>query len=332
LSKDPEWAKRAIAEAGRAVKESRWPGEAYRLVGAANRASDRLTEGLAALEQAARVAPSSPEVHLELARSYQAARRFDDAEHEFQRAIFLRPGYWLPHYQLARLYQAQGRYEAAATQDRVVIACAPQLTLGYNTLGAMYFFLGRKDDAREVFERSLAIEPSRSALSNLGTLYFEDARFADAAAMYERALKLDDTRYLTWGNLAYAYKFGPTPDKAEACYRRAVELAESRREKSPNDPWTLTYLAGYYAMLDQRGTGLKLLEQVLADEPKERELIAQVAETFEDLGERNRALEWVARSFAAGESPSRYEGRPTLRGLVADERYRELAEGRGRKP
>jgi hypothetical protein len=85
-------------------------------------------------------------------------------------------------------------------------------------------------------------------------------------------------------------------------------------------------------MLDQREAGLKLLEEVVAAAPVERELIAQVAETFEDLGERDRALEWVARSFAAGESPSRYEGRPTLRGLVADESYRALAEEQRRNP
>jgi tetratricopeptide (TPR) repeat protein len=150
----------------------------------------RSPEALAAIEHAARVAPSNADIHLELAASYQAVKRFGDAEQAFQRAIFLWPGYWLPHYQLARLYQAQGKYEAAATQAREVMACAPQYTLGYNLLGAMYFYLGRRHEAREVFERSVAIEPSRSALSNLGTLYFEDARFADSAAMYERALQL----------------------------------------------------------------------------------------------------------------------------------------------
>jgi len=331
-SKKPEWADRAQAEAERAAKESRWPGEAYRLLAEANRARDRLPEALAALAQAARVAPSSADIHLELASSYEAAKRFGEAEQEFQRAIYLRPGYWLPHHLLAQLYREQGKYEAAANEDREAIACAPQFTRNYNNLGAMYQYLGRYDDARDVFERSLAIEPSRSALSNLGTLYFDSTRFADAAAMYERALKVDDTRYLTWGNLAYTYKFGVAPDKAEGCFRRAVELGEKAREASPRDPRVLADLASYYAMLGQRERGLELLEQALAEDPKESQLIALVAETFEDLGDRNRALDWVARSFEAGVSPSRFEGRPTLRGLVADERYRRLAEQRRRRP
>ena len=329
-SKQVEWADRVLVEAERSVKDDRWSGEAYLLVAAVNRASGRPVEAEATLEKAARAAPSNVEVHVELAGLYQAAKRFGDAEQELQRVVYLRPGYWPPHYLLARLYQAQGKYEAAATQDREVIACVPQFTRGYNNLGAMYLMLGRGDDAREAFERSLAIEPSRSALSNLGTLYFDDARYADAAATFERALKLDDSRYLTWGNLAYAYKFGPTPGKAESCFRKAVELAEKQRQALPKDPWLLTYLAGYYAMLDQRATGLELVAQVVAENPNEKELTAKIAETFEDLGERNRALEWVARSFAAGASPSSYEGRPTLRGLVADERYRRLAEEKRR--
>ena len=331
-SKKPEWADRAQAEAERAAKESRWAGEAYRLLAEVNRARGRLPEALVALEQAARLAPSSADIHLDLASSYQAAKRFADAEQQFQRAAFLRPGYWLPHHMLAQLCRDQGKYEAAANEDREVIACAPQFTRGYNNLGAMYFYLGRNEEAREVFERSIAIEPSRSALSNLGTLYFESTRYADAAAMYERALKIDDTRYLTWGNLAYTYKFGVAPDKAEGCFRRAVELGEKAREASPHDARVLADLASYYAMLGQRERGLERIEQALAEEPKESQLIALVAETFEDLGDRNRALDWVARAFEAGVSPSRFEGRPTLRGLVADERYRRLAEERRRGP
>ncbi len=332
VSKKPEWADRALAVADRAVKDSGWPGEAYLVLARAYGAAGRPQDAMAVLEKAARAAPSSAAVHVELAAGYQTAKRYDDAERQLRRAVFLQPGYWPPHHALARLYQAQGMYEAAATEDREVIVCAPAFTRGYNNLGAMYHYLGRDDDARDAFERSAAIEPTRSALSNLGALYFDAARFADSAAMFERALKLDDTRYLTWGNLGYAYRYGPTPDNAPRCFRRAADLAEGQLRTSPDDPWTLTYLASYDAMLDRRDEGRKVLERVVAGAPKEKELLAQVAEAFEDVGERDRALDWVARSFEAGESPSRFEGRPTLRGLVADERYRRLADEKRRNP
>ncbi len=92
---------------------------------------------------------------------------------------------------------------------REVVNFAPQLTRGYNNLGGGLIVPGSQRRGPENVERSVSIEPSRSALTNLGTLYFDDRRFADAAAMFELALEEDDTKYLTWGNLGYAYKFGP---------------------------------------------------------------------------------------------------------------------------
>jgi serine/threonine-protein kinase len=177
-----------------------------------------------------------------------------------------------------------------------------------------------------MFEQSIAIEPSRSALSNLGAIYFDERRFADAADMFERALEEDDGRYLTWGNLGYAYKFGPAPEDAEACFRKAVELGEQALEKDPESLWTRAYVAAYHAMLGQKEKGLLYLEEVVAASPEESRLIAHIAETFEDLGERKNALLWVARSFDAGVLPSRFDDRPTLRELVADDRYQELVQ------
>jgi serine/threonine-protein kinase len=324
LSGSEEWIGRAEAEALQAAKTSRWPEAAHLLLAEIRNARGSTQAAIESLEDATRVAPEDAEVHLRLASEYQKLGRSKESERHFQRAIFLRPGYWPAHDKLARLYMRQGEYEAAALSFGEVIACAPQMTRGYNNLGGILLFLERNAEAREMFERSIAIEPSRSALSNLGTLYFEEKRFADSVVMFERALEEDDSRYITWGNLAYAYKFGPAPKKAEACFRKAVDLAEAYREAEPRDWWTLTYLAAYYAMLGDREAGLALIEQVVDQPQKEPQLIAHIAETLEDLDDRERALEWVARAFVAGISPARFENRPTLRELVADERYQEL--------
>jgi hypothetical protein len=81
-------------------------------------------------------------------------------------------------------------------------------------------------------------------------------------------------------------------------------------------------------MLDLRERGYELVEQAVAEQPQNPQLIAQIAENFEDLGDRERALEWIDRSFEAGISPERFEGRPTLRELLADERYQLLVQER----
>jgi serine/threonine-protein kinase len=326
LSGNQEWIGRAEAQASQAAKDSRWPEAAYDLLADIQTAEGRMEATIESLEDATRAAPENAEAHLRLASAYQKLGRSEDSKRYFQRAIFLRPGYWPAHNMLALLYLRLGEYEAAAISYGEVIACAPRLTRGYNNLGGVLLYLERTEEARQMFERSIAIEPSRSALSNLGTLYFDEKRFADAVTMFERALEEDNSRYITWGNLAYAYKFGPAPEKAEASFRKAVELAEIARKTEPRDWWVLTDLAGYYAMLDDREKGLKLIDQVVAEEQQEPQLIAHIAETLEDLDDRERALVWVARAFDAGITPSRFENRPTLRELVADERYQHLVQ------
>jgi Flp pilus assembly protein TadD len=191
-------------------------------------------------------------------------------------------------------------------------------------LAGTYIYLGRTDDATNLLEKSIDIEPSVSAFSNLGMLYFESSRFSDAATMYERALEENPDDYATWGFLAFSYHYGDQSEQAEPTFRKAIELAEAERSRNPNDLWLCTDLADYYAILGERDKGLILIETVAEAEPADPQLIGWIAETFEDLDERERALEWVDRSFAAGLKPARFEGRPTLRDLVADERYKAL--------
>ncbi len=331
-TEDQLWTQRAADQATRAIADGRSPENAHRLLAEVRRAEGRLVEAAAALEQAIRSAPASADAQNELAGIYEELDRFDDSERLFQRSIFFRPGYWPSHDSLAKLYMESLNYEAAAVEYRQVVACAPRLTWGYENLGVILTYLDLHDQARENFERAIEIEPSPVALANLGTLYFDDQRFADAAEMYELALDQDNTQYLIWGSLGHAYRFGPAPDKADPCYRRAIKLGEELLEDTPDNLWLLADLASYNAMLGEHQRGLELLQRAVDGTPQEPQIVAQVAENFEDLGERDRALVWVARALDAGVSPSHFEGLPSLRELVGDVRYRQLVEERLDRP
>jgi tetratricopeptide (TPR) repeat protein len=205
---------------------------------------------------------------------------------------------------------------------------APRCTQGYNNLGAVYFQLGRLDEARAMFDRSIEVDPEHNyvAYSNLGTINDQEARFADAALMYEKALAIEDGDSKVWGNFAYALTFGSQPEKAGEPFRRAIELAERERSSSPADPELLSRLADYYVMVGDHGTGLELLEETIRLEPEAPNVLANIGETFEDLGERDRALEWIGRALGGGILPEYFARRPMLRELIADPRYRQLVE------
>ncbi|MGV8040167.1 MAG: tetratricopeptide repeat protein [Thermoanaerobaculaceae bacterium] len=243
-------------------------------------------------------------------------------------------GYWPGHHWLGRLYISQGAYESAATQFRLVIAAAPDNHQGYNNLGYVYARLDRPQESRQMFEKSLGLEPedNRVAFLNLGTAYFDESRFADAATMFEKALKRRDDDYLAWANLAYSYASGVDPSRAGECFGRAIGLAEKQRQRTPADAQLLCRLAGYYAAVGERDKGRAALGEALAAGSEDPQVIAGIAGAWEDLGERERALEWVARALDRGVPPSRFENRPTLRGLVADERYRRMVDSHASRP
>ena len=273
----------------------------------------------------------SAEAYLELGRLCQKLGRLDDAERAYQRAIYLRSGFWPAHHRLGRLYQIQNRNDAAVAQFRTVVDLAPHNILGYNNLGASFYFLGRYEDAQRTWERSAEIQPNYIALSNLGALHFQASRFADAAKSFEEALGQKDDDYTVWGNLAYAYRYGAAEEQAEPCFRRAAELAEEALQQTPNDSYLLTRLAGYLAMLSQRQRGLELLALAVRQNPTDPQLFADIGEDYEDLGMRDLALQWIARALEGGVPRSRFEARPTLRDLVADDRYQDAVKTRSKK-
>lgn len=304
---------------------------ALRALADLNRAAGDGAAVVSALEELVDLRPRCPEAHLALGRAYATQRRFGGAERALQQAIYLRPGFWPDHHYLARVYQMQGQQEAAATQFREVISSAPRCVSGYNNLGTTYVFLEREDDARRMFERSLAIEPNYIAFSNLGTIHFQSSRFADAIAMYRAALELDSADYSLWGNLAYACASVGQEEEAQRAFQRAAELAEGQRGSRPRDAELLADLAGYNACLGHRDVARRLLDLAVAESPTEPAVLASIGEAYEDLGDRGNALAWVGQAIARGHPHRWFEGRPLLRDLVADPRYVEIAHSTNRQ-
>jgi tetratricopeptide (TPR) repeat protein len=325
-SNNYQWLERGLEHAQRASGLGGRADEAWRVMAALHHAAGRPEAALAALRTAVRLQPENAEAYFDLGTIHQELKHFDESEKAFESSLYLRPGYWPGHDALAKLYLVQGLYEPAAIQFRHVVDCAPDLAIAYVKLAGTNIYLGRTKTATELLEKSIDIEPSSLAYSNLGLLYFDGSRFADAAAMYELALEEDPDSYVLWGFLAYSLLYADQADRAEETFRRAVELAEEELAHAPEDLWVRTDLADYYAMLGEHTRGIELLDTVAEANPEDPQLVGWIAEVYEDLDEREKALEWVGKSLDAGLSPSRFEGRPTLRDLAADERFRALVD------
>lgn len=260
-----------------------------------------------------------------LAKAYESSDNNPEAELIYKRAIELKPDYWAGYNDLGAFYYRHSRYEDAINQFKEVIKLTPNNYKGYNNLGGIYYLLEKWPDAQEMFEKSLKVRKSYNIYSNLGTLYYIEGKYDKAAKMYEEALKINNNDYLTWGNLAAAYFEIPVDKgKAISTYKTAIALAEKKLEINPNDPEVISNLAGYYADTGDSLKAVNMITKAVSKAPDNELVMYRAAATYEILGNRKKALYWIGQAITNGYSRSEIEHQPELKGLIADQRYKEL--------
>jgi serine/threonine-protein kinase len=260
----------------------------------------------------------------------------DSAAAALRQAIELQPRAYSPYHRLGYAYYTAGEYEQAVKPFKVLIALRPERSTGYVNLGATYFELHSLPEAKLVFERSLEIGPREAdwratVLSNLGTIYFSENRYAKADSVYNEALELPSKKlpddYIIYGNRAEANYWMPgRRDTALVMFLDAARRAEAKLAKTPDDPLVMADLASYLSMVGRRPEAEALLLLVAGKNPLAKGVLERVAETYEQLGERDQALVWLDQALAAGYAIEDVERYPNWRGLMSDERFRELRE------
>jgi serine/threonine protein kinase/tetratricopeptide (TPR) repeat protein len=290
------------------------------------RAAGNIDAELDALRRAIDAAPNRASLQREYAESLWSAGDREGAIATYERWIFLQPGefdaYWGMAYRLLEMDDVH----AAANRFRQAIDIAPLNPWGYNGLGSIMYLLEQRDEARSAFEQSVSVEPTYVALSNLGTLEFEDGRYGNAARHFEEALTLDGGDRQTWAFLGTALHWGGSPERAVPAFKKAVEIGERELVDSPDDPLILANVGGSYGMLGEVERGLPLVEKAALQELSDPQTMAAIAEAFEDLDERERAMQWILRALGAGLEPKWIERRPSMQDLRADPRYRAAVE------
>ncbi|MBU1074162.1 tetratricopeptide repeat protein, partial [bacterium] len=248
----------------------------------------------------------------------------------FRGAVAARPGLAHAHLRLGSYYYFMARYEEAADCYRRVVALTPSHYEGYNHLGAVLFELEDYDGAQAMFEKSLALEPTYDAYTNLGSLYFYRHRYADAVNMFRRSLAIDGDQYAVWGYLGESLYWAPgLRDSSRTAYGEAIRLATAQQADNLDDTYLISDLASYHAHLGQSEQSLALSAQLEEKEDVIAEVMFIIADAYEQMGRREKALDWLERACAADLSLAKIELYPGLRELRTHPRYRDMVARRG---
>ena len=267
-----------------------------------------------------------------LASAYAATGLPAQAEDAWQKAIAVHPNSVDDYNQLGLFEWDRGNYTKAADQLRKALSLAPANTNIMSNLGGVLLLTGALDESRKVLQESIRISPNYASYTNLGNLDLKQGRYADAAADYEKALELNKSDYQVWSNLAVAYSQTPGQQaRAKDGFLQAAKMCREALKGNPNDPEMLSDLAMFIASEgDERQEPLVLIEKALALGPQDTYVQFNAAETYESLGYRKEALDWLGKLIASGYPLDDINHSPVLADLIKDKRYTELLAQRKR--
>ena len=324
-SSDTQWVEPARKNCQLALALNNQIAPVYLTLGIIEEGAGQHQQALDALNKAALLEPSNPNVLSELGAVQEAMGKFDLAESSFQAATKLRTDDWTSLNSLGSFYYRRGRYQDAIPLFVKVTEMAPDDSLGYTNLGATHAMAGQYDSAAENFKKSLALRQTASAYTNLGTIYYFLDRCAEAVPLMERASELAPKSEQMWGNLgdAYACAGGPQ-DAATSAYRRAVQLGLQRLDVNPNNGETLSVVALYQAKLGDKAKALANIRKARRIASASRKVLWESALVYELAGDRNEALAALTGAIHGGQPLDEVRGEPALAKLRADPRYQKL--------
>ena len=279
----------------------------------------------AAFERALSIDPNDAVAHQSMAGVYSRQGRFEDAEASYRKALALAPDRVTILSSYAIFLSDQTRFEESIQQYRKIIRLAPDHYAALVNMASVLTDTGDLSAAIFMYERAIEIRPSYMGFSNLGTAYTRVERYDDAVGAYQKAIELDESDWLAWGNLAYTYYYmGEDTSLIKETFERAITLAEEARENSPRDAYVHSDLALYYARTGQAELALERIETAMALDNENGEILLAAAETFEDIQQREQAIELLHKAFEAGITQQRVLRNPAFSDLLKDPRIQDL--------
>jgi tetratricopeptide (TPR) repeat protein len=325
-TKQKSWIDSAQQSCAKAIELGNAGAEGHVCLGTIENGTGQFEKAAEQFQQAVQLDTTNDAAYWHLAEAYQNLNQLDKAEDTYKRRISIRPEYWRGYSALGVFYFGQAEYDKAQAMFEKAVSLRPNNYKDNSNLGAALLYQGKDGEATRAFETSIAIRPSYDAYENLGVAYSRLRKFDQAARTTLEALKLDDSDYQTWGNLGDFYYYGNNKSAAMEAYKKAISMAEQRLKVNPRNTDVLNDLAGYWAMLDDRSRALDYLDRSLVGNEKNKDLLFRAALVYNQLRETGTALEWLSKALAAGYSKSVASKTPDLDNLHDNPRYQALMQ------
>jgi len=283
------------------------------------------TAALREIATALSIDPSNPRTLIYQGQIYARLNRWREAETVFRRVLEERPNYWLPYNELGITLYSQGKYAAALDAFRAASLAAPKNAMALNNVGALYQLLGDSQQAEDVLNRSLALEPSGWASATMASVLRSEGKYTQALPFAIKGVALKPTEPENWLELGDCYLLlGGHSREAKAAYVRAAQLQEAQLQTDPSNGPGWMQLALYKAKsgsLDGVPLLMKKAELFHAGDIDSQLTKARILQL---LGDREAALETIAACVKQGATNSQIRSIPDLESLRSDPKYKDF--------
>ena len=312
---DSFWAQKSLAAAEQALRLNPNLPEVHIALGSIYNATGKSSEAVSELQNALRLAPNSDDAYLRLGDIYLASGQGREAVAAYQKAIDVNPYYWFNYNELGRAYSQTGEYEKALQAFRRVNELEPENFLGYLNVGAVYFEQGNYEECITYFQKSLHLQPDAKTYSNLGVAYFYLKRYSESVPMFEKAVELSPNNETFTGNLADAYRWSNQRDRAVTTYAKAINLAYRELAVNPRNSDALGSLALYYAKKGEASEAVSFIRRARTINPSDLNLIYQEAVVHAVNNSPDQAFKSLREALTKGYSLKEAMSDPELESL-----------------
>jgi Tol biopolymer transport system component/serine/threonine protein kinase/Tfp pilus assembly protein PilF len=183
---------------------------------------------------------------------------WDACEHEFKRALELKPGYATTHHWYGFIYLAA---------------------------------MGRLDEAIAETKQALELDPLSSPVgSNIGFLIYLARRYDEALDQFRRNLEMHRRFVYTHWQMALAYEQCGRYDEAIAAFKKAIAL-------SGNSALPRALLARTYALSGRKNEASALLDELSELSTQHYVSPYRIAAVYSALGDKDRAFIWLEHAY-----------------------------------
>jgi len=320
-----DWIEKARARCEGAIAITPQLAEGHTCLGHVYYSTGHYDEAVQEFQRSLDLDHNSDETLRLLADSYEKQGKVSEAEQVYQKAVQIRSNYWRVYSAFGAFYFERGRYLDAERLFQQAIKLAPLNVRGYSNLGATYLYMGQYQAGVQALQQGIKLRPTYESYGNLGACLFYMRRYEEAARTLREAVKIDANDSLNWGNLGDTlYQIPARRQEARDAYRKAIVLAKARLEINPKDGFVLAFMADYHAMLDDEQQARNDLQRALEIAPADAEVLFRAAILYNHFADREKTLEFLEKSAAAGYSRTVIRDTPDFDWLRQEPRYRSL--------